>query len=360
MSVRQLDPWLLAAFVVIAACSYLAQASTAQALDSPGFSTRQLVWLVLGAAALVAIGLSDYRVWARAAPALYALCLGLLAAMLVFAPVRAGARSWIGLGPFGGQPSEVVRVVAILLVGLLAAEHRQRRFDLAGMLRLSGVVAAPMLLIALQPDLGVALTYLPVLLAALWLGGLPWRVWIALLLTALALAGAAWVWYLKPYQRERVLTFLDSDRAPLASGYQQRQSRIAVGAGGLTGRGLKSGTQSQLRFLPAQHTDFIFAVWAEETGFAGAGLLLAAYTALVMRVFLIALAARDRLGAVVAGCIGAWLGAQTAFNLAMVLGAAPTTGITLPLLSYGGSSIIATCIGLGLVQSIWRLRFANV
>lgn len=360
MSLRRLDPWLLAAFVVIAACSYLAQASTAQALDSPGFSNRQLVWLVLGAAAVVAIGLSDYRVWARGAPALYALCLGLLAAMLVFAPVRAGARSWIGLGPFGGQPSEVVRVVAILLVGLLAAEHRQRRSDLVGMLRLSGVVAAPMLLIALQPDLGVSLTYLPVLLAALWLEGLPWRVWIALLLTALALMGAAWVWYLKPYQRERVLTFLDSDRAPLAAGYQQRQSRIAVGAGGLTGRGLKSGTQSQLRFLPAQHTDFIFAVWAEETGFAGAGLLLAAYAALVMRIFLIALVARDRLGAVIAGCIGAWLASQTAFNLAMVLGAAPTTGITLPLLSYGGSSILATCIGLGLVQSIWRLRYANV
>jgi len=360
MSLRQLDPWLFGAFVVIALCSFLAQDSTAQALNSPGFATRQLVWLLFGAGSMVLVGLSDYRVWARAAPALYAVSLGLLAAMLVFAPLRAGTRSWIGIGPFGGQPSEVVRVVTILLVGLLAAEHRQRRSDLAGVLRLCTVVAAPMVLIALQPDLGVSLTYLPILLAALWLGGLPWRVWVALLVAALVLAGAAWLWYLKPYQRERVLTFLDSDRAPLAAGYQQRQSRIAVGAGGLTGRGLKSGTQSQLRFLPAQHTDFIFAVWAEETGFAGAGLLLAAYAALLMRIFLIALAARDRLGAVVAGCVGFWLAAQTAFNLAMVLGLAPTTGITLPLLSYGGSSILATCLGLGLAQSVWRLRFANV
>lgn len=360
MSVRRLDPWLLCLFAVIAACSYLAQDSTAQALDSPGFSTRQLAWLVLGAAVMVVIGLSDYRVWARLAPALYAASLLLLAAMLVLAPVRAGTRSWIGLGPFGGQPSEPVRVVVILLVGLLAAEHRQRRSDLIGVLRLCGIVAAPMLLIALQPDLGVSLTYLPVLLAALWLGGLPWRIWTALLLAALTLSGAAWLWYLKPYQRERILTFLDSERAPLAAGYQQRQSRIAVGAGGLSGRGLKSGTQSQLRFLPAQHTDFIFAVWSEETGFAGAGLLLAAYAALLMRIFLIALAARDRLGAVVAGCIGAWLASQTAINLAMVLGVAPTTGITLPLLSYGGSSVLATCLGLGLAQSIWRLRFANV
>jgi rod shape determining protein RodA len=359
MSVRQLDPWLLGAFLLIATCSFLAQNSTAQALDSPGFATRQLVWLFLGAGVVVVLGLSDYRVWARAAPALYALSLGLLAAMLVFAPLRAGTRSWIGFGSFGGQPSEVVRVVTILLIGLLAAEHRQRRSDLAGVVRLCAVVATPMVLIALQPDLGVSLTYLPILLAALWLGGLPWRVWTALLLAALALAGAAWLWYLKPYQRERVLTFLDSDRAPLAAGYQQRQSRIAVGAGGLTGRGLKSGTQSQLRFLPAQHTDFIFAVWAEETGFAGAGLLLAAYATLLMRIFLVAIAARDRLGAVIAGCVGSWLAAQTIFNLAMVLGLAPTTGITLPLLSYGGSSILATCLGLGLVQSIWRLRFAN-
>lgn len=360
MTLRRLDPWLSAAFAVIAVCSYLAQDSTAQALDSPAYSSRQLVWLLLGAATMVAVGLSDYRVWARLAPALYALSLVVLLGMLVLAPVRAGARSWLGIGSFGGQPSELVRVVVILLVGLLAAEHRQRRSDLAGVLRLAAIVAAPMVLIALQPDLGVSLTFLPVLLAALWLGGLPWRLWTALLLAALALAGAGWAWYLKPYQRERILTFLDSERAPLAAGYQQRQSRIAVGAGGLTGRGLKSGTQSQLRFLPAQHTDFIFAVWAEETGFVGASVLLAAYAALLMRLFLIALAARDRLGAVVAGCIGAWLAAQTVFNLAMVLGVAPTTGITLPLLSYGGSSILATSIALGLAQSVWRLRFANV
>lgn len=360
MTLRRLDPWLLGVFGVIAVCSYLAQTSTAQALGSPAVATRQLVWLVLGGTIMVAVGLSDYRVWARLSPTLYGALLILLAAMLVLAPVRAGTRSWIGLGPFGGQPSELVRVVVILLIGLLAAQYRQPQLDLRAMVRLAGIVAAPMLLIALQPDLGVALTYLPVLAAALWLGGLRWRVWTALLLATLALAGAAWVWYLKPYQRERVLTFLDRDRAPLSAGYQQRQSRIAVGSGGLTGRGLKSGTQSQLRFLPAQHTDFIFAVWAEETGFAGAALLLAAYAALVMRIFLVALAARDRLGAVVAGCVGAWLGTQSTFNLAMVLGAAPTTGITLPLLSYGGSSILATSLALGLVQSIWRLRYANV
>ena len=135
---------------------------------------------------------------------------------------------------------------------------------------------------------------------------------------------------------------------------------IAVGSGGATGKGLHSGTQSQLRFLPAQYTDFIFAVWAEETGFVGSALLLAAYALMVFRILVIALSARDRVGAVFAGCTGFVLAVEILINVGMVTGVAPTTGITLPLLSYGGSSVFATCISLGIVQSIWRLRYANV
>ncbi len=127
----------------------------------------------------------------------------------------------------------------------------------------------------------MAVTFGPILLAALWLGGLPWRAWVGLMLAALVVVGCAWLWLLKPYQQERILTFVDPERAPYSSGYQQRQSKIAVGSGEVTGKGLQSGTQSQLRFLPAQYTDFIFAVWAEETGFVGSTLLLAAYALLV-------------------------------------------------------------------------------
>ena len=284
----------------------------------------------------------------------------MLAFMLVVAPMRAGTRSWLVLGSYTVQPSEFARVAVLLAVAALSGEHREALLDRQRLVRLCLAVGTPALLVALQPDLGMALTYLPILLAAVWLGGLPWRVWLASGVVAVVLAGGAWGFYLKPYQKERVLTFVDSERDPFGAGYQQRQSQIAVGSGGITGKGLHSGTQSQLRFLPAQRTDFIFAVWAEETGFVGSTILVSAYAVLLLRVFVVAFYARDRSGALLAACAGFVIAVQVVVNLAMVTGSAPTTGITLPLLSWGGSSVWATAITLGLVQSVWRLRFANV
>ncbi|MFH1176390.1 MAG: rod shape-determining protein RodA [Acidobacteriota bacterium] len=357
---RRLDPFILLAVVVIGVCAHLAQLSTAQAIAVPSFATRQLVWLALGGLLLGLFAFADYRVLARFSPLFYVVSLGVLGVLLVIAPLRAGTHSWLALGSYTVQPSEFARIATILAMAALAGEHRQSQLSFRLALRIVAVVATPVLLVALQPDLGVALTYLPILVGALWLGGLPWRAWVGLILGGLALAGAAWLWYLKPYQQERVLTFANPDRAPYGAGYQQRQSRIAVGSGGLAGRGLHSGTQSQLRFLPAQHTDFILAVWAEETGFAGTAPLIAAYALLVLRIFAVALQARDRVGALLAGCSGCVLAVQIIVNAAMVTGLAPTTGITLPLFSYGGSSVLATCIMLGMIQNVWRLRYANV
>jgi rod shape determining protein RodA len=357
---RRLDLWMLLAALVISVCAYLAQSSTAKALAVPGFANRQLVWLAVGGVLLVLFAYADYRVLARFSPLFYVVSLGVLLALFAIAPLRVGTHSWLTIGSYTVQPSEFARVVTILAVAALAGQHRQARLNLAAVWRLAAVVAAPALLVLLQPDLGMALTYIPILLAALWLGGLPWRTWVVLVVAGLVFVSAAWLWFLKPYQRERILTFADPERAPYTSGYQQRQSKIAVGSGEITGKGLHSGTQSQLRFLPAQYTDFIYAVWAEETGFVGSVLLLAAYTLLVGRIFLIAFSARDRVGAVFAGCAGFVLSTEILVNVGMVTGLAPTTGITLPLLSYGGSSVLATCIALGIVQSIWRLRYANV
>ena len=357
---RRFDLWLLLAIAAIASCSFVAQNSTARALANPGFANRQLVWLTVGAVLMVLFSLADYRVLVRFSPLLYVVTLVVLLALLLITPLRAGTQRWLAFGSYTVQPSEFARVVTILAVAGLAGEHRQNRLDLKTVLRLGAVTAVPALLILLQPDLGTAITLGPILLAALWLGGLPWRVWVGLAVAGTMLVGAAWLWFLKPYQHERIMTFIDPDRAPYSSGYQQRQSKIAVGSGEVTGKGLHSGTQSQLRFLPAQHTDFIFAVWAEETGFIGSALLLAAYTVVVFRVFVIALSARDRTGAVFAGCYGFVLATQILVNIGMVSGIAPTTGITLPLMSYGGSSILATCISLGITQSVWRMRYANV
>jgi rod shape determining protein RodA len=357
---RKLDLWLLLAALAISVGSYLAQGSTAKALATPGFANRQIVWLAVGGALLLLFAFTDYRVLARLSPFLYVASIGVLAAMFVVAPVRAGTHRWLLFGSFTIQPSDFARIATILAVAALAGEHRKDLLDLRTVARLAAMVGVPALLVLAQPDLGTAVTFGPILLAALWLGGLPWRAWAGLTLAGLVVVGCAWFWVLRPYQQERILTFVDPDRAPYSSGYQQRQSKIAVGSGEVTGKGLQSGTQSQLRFLPAQYTDFIFAVWAEETGFVGSALLLAAYALMVYRVFVIALSARDRVGAVFAGCAGAVLGTQILVNVGMVTGLAPTTGITLPLLSYGGSSVVATCIVLGILQSIWRLRYANV
>ena len=357
---RRLDSWLLLAVVAIAACAYLAQSSTAKALATPGFANRQIVWLAVGAVLMLLFAFADYRVLARLSPLLYVVTLVVLITLFVVAPARAGAQRWLTLGSYTIQPSEFARVVTILAVAALAGEHRQNRLDFKTASRLVALTAVPAVLVMLQPDLGTALTLGAILVAALWLGGLPWRTWLVLGVAGVVMVGAAWLWVLKPYQRERIMTFADPDRALYSSGYQQRQSKIAVGSGGATGKGLHSGTQSQLRFLPAQYTDFIFAVWAEETGFVGSALLLAAYALMVFRILVIALSARDRVGAVFAGCTGFVLAVEILINVGMVTGVAPTTGITLPLLSYGGSSVFATCISLGIVQSIWRLRYANV
>jgi len=358
--VRRWDPWLLLSVMAISAASYLAQSSTAQALDRPGFAFRQLAWLVVGFALMVLVGTLDYRVLARFWPLFYTASVLVLIATLVLAPVRAGTRSWLVIGAFTVQPSEFARVVVILTLAAVASVHQEALLAPRKALELFGLTALPMGLVLLQPDLGVALTFLPALFAVFWLGGLRTRVWALLGTAAAVLAVVAFFSLLKPYQKERILTFLQPDRAPLTAGYQQRQAKIAVGSGGFTGKGLKSGTQSQLRFLPAQRTDFIFAVWAEETGFAGSALLVFAYGLLLFRVFYTGLQARDRLGLLLSGGVGAVMAAQVLVNIGMNLGIMPTTGITLPLLSYGGSSALATGLALGLVQSVWRLRFANV
>jgi rod shape determining protein RodA len=173
-------------------------------------------------------------------------------------------------------------------------------------------------------------------------------------------AGAvAWNTTLKDFQKERVLTVLDPERDPYGVGYQVRQSKIAVGSGGGVGQGVGQGSQSLLRYLPAQHTDFAFAVWAEATGFVGASGLILAYGLLLFRIGLTAAVADSRFGLVLAMLIGAWLAFQVAVNLGVVVGLLPTTGITLPLFSYGGSSLLSTCAALGVVQSVWRHRLVN-
>jgi rod shape determining protein RodA len=320
---------------------------------------RQLVWGMVGLVTLWLLSRVRLDVFERLAPLLYGVGLIALAAVLVFGVARGGNRAWIAIGPLTIQPSEFVRLAVILMVAAWLADRRGDRLKTGDVVVAVLLVGIPVGLIILEPDLGVALTYLPILGGALWLGGLPRTAWIILIVLALISSSAAWRYVLKPYQKDRVLTLLQPERDPFGAGYQVRQSKIAVGSGGISGQGLGRGSQSQLRFLPAQHTDFAFAVWAEATGFVGTTILLLAYALLFTRIAKVALTTDSRHGLILAALVGAWLVFQVVVSLGMVLGWLPTTGVTLPLFSYGGSSLISTCAALGIVQSVWRFRLVN-
>ena len=352
---HRIDAWLMLATAGILGASLATLHAVAPVLGSQ-LLIRQLLWGVIGLLSVWLLAHVHPNHFARMAPTVYALCMVALVAVLLVGKVRGGTRAWFALGPFTLQPSEFARLGTILLVAAWLGRRRSNTLGPGNVLTLTVIVAAAAGLVTLEPDLGVALTYLPVIVAALWLGGIPTRAWVAIALLAVVVAGVVWQTSLKPYQKERVLTVLNPERDPYGSGYQVRQSKIAVGSGGAIGEGLGQGPQSLLRFLPAQHTDFVFAVWAEATGFVGATGLLLAYALLLFRIGAAALNAEDRHGLVLSVLVGAWLGFQVVINLGMVLGWLPTTGITLPLFSYGGSSLLTTCVALGVVHSVWYHR----
>ena len=220
------------------------------------------------------------------------------------------------------------------------------------------LVGVPFLLTFAQPDLGLALTFLPLLIVGFFFGRLPARGWIAIFIAVAMLAGAGWL-LLKDYQKQRIETFFNPDRDVLKAGYQVRQSKIAVGSGGFSGKGLHAGTQSQLRFLPVQHTDFIMAVIGEEWGFLGVILVLGLFAALFLRCLTLARVARDRGGVFLILALSGMMFFSVTVNSSMMIGLLPTTGIPLPLVSYGGSSIATTLLAIGLILGVDYRRFAN-
>jgi rod shape determining protein RodA len=355
---HRIDPWLILAVVGILGASLVTQHAVSEVVGAQ-LLARQLLWSCVGVLALLTLSRVRPDLYARFAPALYAVGILALGAVLVVGDVRSGTRGWFAVGPLTLQPSEFARVATILMVAAWLGRRSGSRLSLPEATTVIGLVAIPAGLVAVEPDLGVALTYLPVAVAALWLGGLPRWTWVAMLALALVAGALGWHTVLRPFQKERVLTVLDPERDPYGAGYQVRQSKIAVGSGGVAGQGVGQGSQSLLRYLPAQHTDFAFAVWSEATGFVGATGLILAYALMLYRIGMSAAVAENRHRLVLVVLIGAWLAFQAVVNLGMVLGLLPTTGITLPLFSYGGSSLLSTCAALGVVQSVWRHRLVN-
>ena len=320
---------------------------------------KQVVYVFAGLALMWIIMVVDYHTLLRNVPVMYILSVMALAGTYIIGKQVFGSRRWIPLtGGFHLQVSEFVKLVIILLVARYLTELKKDELDLKEMLKLSGLILVPAMLVMKQPDLGTSLTYLAILIVGAFLGGLRWK-YIAAIAVVTVLVLPVSYSLLKPYQKARLVSFMDPERDPQGTGYQLIQSQIAVGAGGMFGKGPLKGTQTQLRFLPVPHTDFIFSAFAEEHGFVGVIMVLSLYFVMIMRVVQNAQTAADRSGMYICMGVGALLLFHMLINVGMVVGRMPVTGIPLPFMSAGGSSIWSNFLALGLVNNVRLRRFVN-
>jgi rod shape determining protein RodA len=358
ISWKDSDWVLLGAALLIAVMGIVQIYSATAGTRFAGAHLRQIYWVLLGVGLLLFVCFYDYHNLLNYAPWFYLAVVALLAATLVLGSEIMGARRWIQVGGFTFQISEIAKLSVILLLARFLGEFQVGEVTLLDVGKVALAVGFPTVLIAVQPDLGTALTMVPIAMISLFLAGLRLRYFAAMFLIGILALPVA-VHFLKPYQKERIATFLNPEADPKDSGYQVLQSKIAVGSGQLWGKGTAQGTQTQLRFLPVPHTDFIFAAYAEEHGFVGVLLGLMLYGIVMLRLVSSAQTAPDAAGMfLVAGFLGVFA-FQVLVNVGMVVGYLPVTGIPLPLMSYGGSSVVFTCLAIGLANGVRIRRFVN-
>jgi rod shape determining protein RodA len=362
LSFRDFD-WTLLLLVLMLCLISLAEVySTTVHTRFASFETKQMLWIAAGLAGMFLFAKIDYHKLLNWAPWAYGV--GLLALAAVLSPLghkALGGRRWIKLGPVLFQPSEYVKLALILVVARYFANLGARSLTWKEIFKAFALVGIPMLLVIKQPDLGTTLTYTPILVAGLFLGGINLRQSLILLTVGAVLVGGVWSSgkFLKPYQKARLTSFINPQNDPRGAGYQVLQSEIAVGSGGIWGKGAEKGTQTQGYFLPVPYTDFIFAAFCEEHGFVGAILALLLYFFILMRLIQNAQTAADLPGSLLIMGIVAVLTFQIAVNVGMVIGFMPVTGIPLPLMSYGGSSVLFTFLALGAAMNVRMRRFVN-
>ena len=316
---------------------------------------KQLIWIMVGVLVMIVVFIVDYRVLLRSAWPLYGFMVLGLVLVLVLGREISGARRWISLGPLGIQPSELAKVIMIIWLAYWGEQKKHiRGYGVKDLIVPSFFIFVPVGLILVEPDLGTAGIVALISCTLMLLLGIKRATFISLLVLVISAMPFAW-FSLKEYQRMRILSFFDPARDPLGSGYHAMQSKIAVGSGGLLGKGFLEGTQTQLRFLPEHHTDFIFSVVAEEWGFAGSALLLLLYGALITKITQIGFKAKDRFGTMICFGIAAYFTLHIFINIAMAMGIFPVVGVPLPFISYGGSFMIIGWLCIGLVLNIaWR------
>ena len=320
---------------------------------------KQIIWIAAAVLVMWVATFIDYHTLLGQVPAFYILSVVTLVATFIVGTKIFGSRRWIGTGSVHLQVSEFVKLVMVLLVARYLTELKTEQLELRDLFKLGGLIALPMLLVMSQPDLGTALTYLPILVVGVFLAGLKWQYAAAIVLILALVLPIGYYAVLKDYQRARLISFIDPSQDPKGSGYQVIQSKIAAGAGALWGRGVTKGSQTQGRFLPVPHTDFIFSAFAEEHGFVGVVVVLGLYFLLLMQIVQNAQMAPDRAGMYICMGIATVLLFHVLVNVGMVVGRMPVTGIPLPLMSSGGSNILSVFLMLGLVNNVRLRRFVN-
>lgn len=349
---------LLGLAIVLAGIGLIAIHSSTFEGHYAGNFDKQLIWLGISLVAMFLVLLPDYHILAEYSNLIYLLVLVLLVTVLLVGKTVHGSTSWFHFGIFSIQPSEVAKLTTILALACFFSNTVIPQHLTLQDLGYAGVIAGlPMLLIYLQGDLGTMVTLIPAFAAMSFVCGLKRRIVLPVLLALVLMTPLIWGLVLKDYQKERITSFLAPEKAPFTVGYQSLQSKIAIGSGAIVGKGIRRGSQNQLGFLPDRHTDFIFAVVSEEAGFIGAMTVLLLFLVLLFRIYHAATSARDRLGTLI--CVGvlALLSFQVCVNVGMVVGILPIAGLPLPLLSYGGSSLLSTFLALGLVLNVELRRY---
>jgi rod shape determining protein RodA len=358
----RIDPWIIVAAAGLCAMSLMTidGATRDDVAGQPHYYlTRQAVFFGAGFVLMLGVSRLDYSRLRELKYGIYGLMIASIGVVFLLGTAAKGSRRWIEVSFFRFQPSELGKVLLILALAGFVVDRVRRLGDRDTTARTMLLALFPAMLVIAQPDLGTGLVYIVIALTVLFVAGTSWRHFVALIALGavamtlvLGVAPKLGVKVLKDYQVQRLTAFLNPSNDPGDAGYQQNQSRIAIGSGERTGRGLQQSTQTRFNFLPEHHTDFIFAVVGERFGFVGAGLVISLFALLIWRGLRILTMAKNLYGALIAGGIVAMLLFQLFVNVGMTIGIMPITGVPLPLMSYGGSSILVTFLALGLLQSI--------
>jgi len=325
--------------------------------ESQNYWKKQAIWVGIGVVVLFLITLIDYHSIVKYGYIFYGLAMLLLILLFVVGEIRAGSRRWIDLGFFSIQPSEIVKLsLVIALVKYFGESKKSDSYSLKELILPLAFIFPSFLLILFQPDLGTAFSVILISICLIFAVGVKLKTSIYAGIFGLISCIGMWN-FLKPYQRQRIFTFFDPYKDPLGSGYHTIQSEIAIGSGGILGKGFLNGTQGQLKFLPEHHTDFIFSIIAEEWGFLGSAIFLALFLGLIFLCIQASIKAKDKIAALLCFGITVMITLNMLINIGMAIGLLPIVGVPLPLVSYGGSSVVMTMIGIGLILNVQMRRY---